>query len=254
MNLAQFKRRELDECYVVVYVIRTEVDIIYEERLCKRKLYLLVGINMEGKRKYLTYGVKYAESSDFWLQLLGGLVRRGIKKVLYFSVDNDEQVKRAAEITFPQVKVVGTPFTAIEKTSRYFSDNYKNTIPEEIRRMYILKDKEELKKEKEYFYLKYEEKKIVKILIEKEIESIDKYYEIPHNIRKLIFSYYYIRDYKRMFKRETNKEKIIIDVDIFFERFLELIIEWEKAMYLNKKEWYEVISKLMTMYDIAEYL
>lgn len=254
MNLQQFKRRELEECYVVIYVIKTEVKVMYEERLCKRPFYLLIGINMECRRKYLAYGIKYVDNSDFWLQMLSGIAKRGVKRVLYFSVEQEEHVKRAAEITFSKVKIVGTPFEAIEKISKYFPDNYENKMPEEIKRMYVLENKEELEKQRKSFYLKYEEKKIVKILIEKELNSIDKYYEIHHNIRKLIFAYYFIRDYKKIFKREANKEQIINNVDNFFERFLVMIVEWEKVMYLNKREWYDVIVELMKQFEMEKYL
>lgn len=254
MNLVQFKNRELDKFLVAVFVIKTEVQIETEERVRKRDMYLFIGMNEKGKRKYLTHGIDYNEDTEFWIQKFKNISRRGVEKIIYLLMDNVNG-KRAAQITFPGVKISTTPFLIIEKVSPYFADTYKNKMPEEIRKLYICRDKEEYKRNVSEFMYRYEEKKIVTLLIEKDIKDIEKVYEISHNIRRLIFPFYFIRDYKKWFKREMNKKKIIKNADEFILFFEELLESWEKIMYVTKNEWMEILNELIeTNEEIVRYL
>lgn len=78
-------------------------------------------------------------------------------------------------------------------------------MPEEIKRLYILETKEEYERELEAFMYKYIDKEIVKVLLENEIKTIEKVYEIPHNIRRVIYAFYYIRDYRKQVKKENSR-------------------------------------------------
>lgn len=242
MELTRLKYRELDSIYVVVYIIKTPVQLEIEGRVKTRNLYTFVGINIEGKRRFLTYGIDVNEDTDFWMQKFKNISRRGVEKVMYMTL-GDDKGKRAAQITFPGIKVVPNLFKLIDKTFPYFSDTYKNTMPDEIRKLYIYETKEEYKKELEGFMYKYADKKIVEILLKKDLEDIEKVYEIPHNIRRLIFAFYFIRDYKKEMKKQMNK--IIENKEEFMSIFEPLIEQWETAMYVSKAEWLKVLNELM---------
>lgn len=254
MNLTQLKYRELDKFLVVIFVIRTEVQVEVEGRVKKRNMYMFVGINTEGRRRYLTYGVDYNEDTEFWIQKFKNISRRGVEKVMYLTLP-EEKGRRAAQITFPGIKILPTPFTLIDKISPYFADTYKNKMPEEIRKLYILETREEYEKAKEMFMYKYKESKVIKILLEKDIKDIEEVYEISHNIRRLIFTYYFIRDYKRGFKKEMNKVKIIKNNEEFMSVFEEKIRSWEKTMCVSKKEWLKLLQEIIEIKEeIVRYL
>ena len=131
MNLTQLKYRELDKFLVVIFPIKTEVQVEVEGMIKTRNMYLFVGINTEGKRRVLTYGIDYNEDTEFWIQKFKNISRRGVGNVMYITL-GEEKGKRAAQITFPGIKIVPTPFTLIDKISPYFADTYKNKMPEEI--------------------------------------------------------------------------------------------------------------------------
>ena len=244
MELTRLKYRELDKMYVVIYTIKTPVQVEVEGRVKERNLYTFVGINIEGKRKFLTYGIDINEDTDFWMQKFKSITRRGTEKVMYMTLSEDKG-KRAAQLTFSGVKVVPSLFKSIDKTFPYFADTYKNKMPEEIRKLYIYETKEEYKKELEGFMYKYGDKKIVEILLKKDLEDIEKIYEIPHNIRRIIYAFYFIRDYKKDIKKVMNKVKIIENNEEFMSIFEPLIERWESAMYVSKEEWLKVLNELI---------
>lgn len=65
MDLTKLKYRELDKLLVVIYTIKTPVQIELEGRVKIRNLYTFIGINNEGKRRYLTHGIDSNEDTDF---------------------------------------------------------------------------------------------------------------------------------------------------------------------------------------------
>ncbi len=244
MELKKLKYRELDKMYLVIYTIKTPVQLEVEGRVKTRNMYTFIGITVKGKRKYLNYGVDVNEDTDFWIQQFKNIVRRGTEKVMYITL-GEEKGRRAAQITFQGIKVMPDLFRLIDKTFPYFSDTYKNKMPEEIRRLYICETKEEYKKELESFMYKYGDKEIVKVLLENDLKSIEKIYEIPHNIRRVIYAFYFIRDYRKKVKKEMNQVKVIEEKEEFMERFEEIIEKMEQAMYLNKVEWLKVLNELI---------
>ena len=54
MELKKLKYRELDRLYVVIYTIKTPVQLEVEGRIRTRNMYSFIGITIEGKRRFLT--------------------------------------------------------------------------------------------------------------------------------------------------------------------------------------------------------
>lgn len=54
MELKKLKYRELDRLYVVIYTIKTPVQLEVEGRIRTRDMYTFIGITIEGKRRFLT--------------------------------------------------------------------------------------------------------------------------------------------------------------------------------------------------------
>lgn len=80
-----------------------EVNVEYEERVCKKDFYLFIGINILGKKRCLTYGINYREDTEFWLQKFKEIKRRGVEDVLYISTPELMQMRRSAQLAFKDV-------------------------------------------------------------------------------------------------------------------------------------------------------
>ena len=68
-------------------------------------MYTFIVITIQGKRKFLTYGIDVNYDTDFWMQQFKNILRRGTEKVLYITL-GEENGKRAAQLTFQEVKVM----------------------------------------------------------------------------------------------------------------------------------------------------
>lgn len=254
MNLTQLKKRRLDNFLVMIQVMRTEVKVEYEGRVCNKYLYTFVGINILGKRKYLTYGINYRENTEFWLQKFKDIRERGVDIVLYLVTPDIKLATRASQITFNGIRVIETSFELIERVNKYFPNNYTNKFPNDVNNLYLCKSVSCYKNELDIFYEIYKDKKIIKLLLTEKLNNIEKYYDLTYNIRKLLFPYYWIREHKNLIRKAMNEVIIIKDLDEFYNRFTKIIINQERTMLLTKKKWLEILNEICSIDIVKEYI
>ncbi len=252
MSKDTLKTRMLDECYIVVHQVKTKVNTMYDGRLCIKDAYTLFGVNIYGKRKLLYYGIKFNDDSSFWLDTMQNLKIRGVRKVVYMLLNDYDHSKRAAEINFPNVKIYKSPYLLIDKTKGYIPSGYRDNTQYHIRNLYTQIDVNDYRKELLLFKELNFNKLYLKILLEKELEDIENYYNIDYNIRKLIFSCNFIRNYKQNFnKTQTNSDKVC-NLNEIVNSFYNL--NKERNMVLNRLEYEELINKLCENNNLGDIL
>ncbi len=201
MDLTQFNRRKLDNFLLSINVTRMEVIVEHNERICKKNFYTFIGINIYGKRVYLTYGIDYNEDTEFFLRSFKDIRARGVDTVLYLVSQDLKLCKRAAEVTFAGVKVLKSNFELIDRVHKYLSNNYSNNFPADVTKLYTCENLKLHEEELKYFKEKYEDIKIISVLINEDLDLIKRVYNLSHNKRKLLFTYYNVRDYSRLIRK-----------------------------------------------------
>lgn len=254
MDLMEFKRQELPSFLVGIYVIKTEVKVEYNESIKTKNLYTFIGTTLQGRRLYLTYGINYKEDTEFWLQKFKDLKRRGVNEVLYITTPDIKQAKRAAEITYFNVKILESQFELIDKINKYTGTGYTNHIPRDISKLYIYETKERYQEELCIFNENYKEYKIIKILLEEKLKEIENYYKFSYNVRRVLFPYYHARDYKALVKKELRKRKIIRTEKECYEILSSVLETQESHMIFPKKEWLKIMEELSEIEKVRENL
>lgn len=93
-------KRKLEDTYLVVYAIRNEVNIKKGEYIEKEDIYTLVGIDKKGFRTLINVYADRKNNNRYWLDIFETLKARGIKHILFLSVDNNKNMKRAVKVAF----------------------------------------------------------------------------------------------------------------------------------------------------------
>ena len=101
LKLNELTKKKLDETYVVVYAIKNEVNIKKADVIEKNNIYTLIGVDIKGIRHLLNIYADRINNNHFWLDVFEGLKSRGIKNILFLSVDDNKNIKRTAKIAFP---------------------------------------------------------------------------------------------------------------------------------------------------------
>lgn len=246
------KIRTLEECYIVIHQVKTTINTMYDGKYCQKDAYSLFGINLHGKRQLLYYGVKLNPDSSFWLDAMQNIKSRGVKKVFYMLVNDYKDSKRAIEINFPNVKIYKSPYLLIDKTRGYLSYGYREKTQYQLRNLYLQIDIDDYNKELNIFKELHFHKIYIKIILEKELEEIANYYTIDYNIRKIIFSCNFVREYKRHFSTTHNKLDKLSTLNDIITSFYN--INAERNMVMTRLQYELLVNEICKNNNLEELL
>lgn len=99
-QVAEFRNRPLDDEYPVIWV-----DAIYEKirddgRVISMAMFVIYGVNLEGKREILAIEPMYDESESSWKAVFEKLRHRGLKKVWLVVSDAHQGIQAAVRKHF----------------------------------------------------------------------------------------------------------------------------------------------------------
>ena len=103
--VAEWQSRPLEKTYSFVFMDAIHYKVREDKQVVIKAAYVVIGINLDGKKEVLGIWIGANESSKFWLSVLNDLKNRGLQNVLIFCVDGLNGFKEAIGATFPFAKI-----------------------------------------------------------------------------------------------------------------------------------------------------
>ena len=128
-------------------------------------------IDMKGFRQFINIYQDRVNNNRFWLDCFEGLKSRGLKNILFLSVDNNKNMKRTARVAFPDVVFVDSLTSIIPKFYKYTNERSAKKVASKLHSLYVQKTLNEYKEELKKFTATYNNS-IHQKLIEKYSEWI----------------------------------------------------------------------------------
>ena len=100
-----WQTRELDPVYAFAYFDGFVVKVRHEGVVRNRTVYVVLAINMHGKKEVLGLWMAQSEGAKFWLHVVNELKQRGVQDILIASVDGLKGFPEALEAGFSQTIV-----------------------------------------------------------------------------------------------------------------------------------------------------
>ena len=122
LTLTECSKRRLDDTYIVVYAIKNEINIKKGDYIEKSDIYTLIGIDIKGYRQFINIYQDRVNNNRFWLDCFEGLKSRGLKNILFLSVDDNKNMKRTAKIAFPEIVFVDSLTDIVPKFFKYIPE------------------------------------------------------------------------------------------------------------------------------------
>ena len=253
LKLNELTKKKLDETYVVVYAIKNEVNIKKADFIEKNDIYTLIGVDIKGIRHLLNIYADKINNSHFWLDAFEGLKSRGVKNILFLSVDDNKNMKRTAKIAFPNITFTDSLTSIYPKFYKYISERSSRNIAGKIKELYIQKTLEDYKKIFKIFSEKYNNV-IHQSLIKKYLNNVENTYKYSQNIRNLLFKHSANVQY-------YDKIRLVFDNTKYINTFDDLYNELDDNKYnyfgytsFQKKEWTLILNDLIQIYPDIEFI
>lgn len=251
IKLNECNKKRLDEMYLAIYAIKNEINIKKNDYIEKTDIYTLIGIDVKGYRTLINIYQDRPNNNRYWLDCFESLKARGIKDVLFLSVDDNKNMKRTAKIAFPKILFVDSITNIVPKFYKYTNEKDARKLASIIHELYTIKTTEEFKKKFNDFKAIYNNAIHIK-LIDKYLSNIENLYKYSVNIRNFLFKHTSnIKLYDRIRLDFNHNQTYIESIDEIYEK-LGNYKEYFGYTSFKKKEWTLILNDLIGMYPDME--
>ncbi len=132
-----WQNRPIDECYLVVWIDALVVKVRVDGVVRNRPAYLVLGLNMEGRKEALALVIGTGdESAKFWLKVLTDLRNRGLRQVCVVYCDGLTALPEAIEATFADTWVQCCVVHLIRNSLKHVCYRDRKQIVKDLRPIY----------------------------------------------------------------------------------------------------------------------
>lgn len=204
----EWETRPLDPLYLVVYLDAMHFKVRDAGRIVNKAAYVMLGVNLEGRREILGIWIGENEGAKYWLGLLNELKNRGVNDILICCIDGLTGFSDAIKAIFPQTEIQQCIVHQIRNTLKYVSHKDKKKFAEGLRAIYTsateqggldaLSDMKKLWPQYAVYLKSWEVK----------WPELSTFFIYPQEIRKIIYTTNTIEGLHRQFRKVTKTTSI----------------------------------------------
>lgn len=253
LTLLECSKRKLDETYLVVYAIKNEINLKKGDYIEKSNIYTLIGIDLKGYRQFLNMYQDRVNNNRFWLDCFEGLKSRGLKNILFLSVDDNKNMKRTARIAFPEIIFVDSLSYIVPKFYKYTTEKDAKKLASKLHSLYAQKTLTECKESLKNFSEIYNNA-IHQKLIQKYLGNLENLYKYSQNIRLLLFKHSANMEfYDKMRLLFNSNNSYILEIEEIYDK-LGNLKEYFGFTSFKKKEWTLILNDLIQIYPKIDFI
>lgn len=139
-QIEEWQNRPLDEIYPVVFIDAIHYSVRDNGIIRKLAAYVVLGINLEGRKEVLTIEVGQNESAKYWLGVLNTLKNRGVQDILILCADGLSGIREAINVAFPKTEYQRCIVHQVRNTLKHVADKDKKAFAAELKKIYTAPD------------------------------------------------------------------------------------------------------------------
>lgn len=135
-KIAEWQARPLAPTYAVVFLDAVHFKVRDGDHVVTKAAYVVLGIDLDGRKEILGFWIGAQESAKFWLGGLSDLRQRGVQDILIACTDNLTGFSAAIVASFPQTAVQKCVVHQIRASVKYVSDKDLKAVLADLRPVY----------------------------------------------------------------------------------------------------------------------
>ena len=246
----EWQERVLEEVYAIVYLDAIHFHVRSEGRIVKKAVYIIIGIDMNGRKDVLGMYVGENESAKFWLSVLNGLKNRGVKDILIACIDGLTGFPQAISAVFEKTEIQRCIIHQIRNSTRFVSYKDIKVLMADLKKIYTASTEDIAFLELENFSQKWDDKypTISKSWRENWAE-LSTYFKYPKEIRKIIYTTNTVEGFNRQLRKVTKSKSVFPTDDSLLKMLYLATMDITKKWTGYRKEWGKIRAQLMIYFE-----
>ena len=249
-QIEEWQNRPLSELYPVLYIDAIYYSVRDNGVIRKLAAYVILGINMEGRKEVLTIEVGENESSKYWLSVLNNLKNRGVRDILIICADGLTGIKEAITTAFPNTEYQRCIVHQVRNTLKYVADKDRKPFAADLKTIYKAPNEKKALEAREHITRKWEEKypRAMKSW-ETNWDAISPIFKFSSEVRTVIYTTNAIESLNSTY-RKLNRQRSVFPSDQALLKALYLAtFEATKKWTMPIRNWGKVYGEMAIMYE-----
>ena len=136
LQIEESEKRPLDEIYPVIFIDTIHYSVRNNGIIKKFSAYVIFGFDCCGREDVLTIKVGENENAKYWLSILNGLKKRGIKDILIICADELTGICEALKIAFPKTEYRRCIVHKLRNKLKFISDKNRKNFAKDLKKIY----------------------------------------------------------------------------------------------------------------------
>ena len=249
-KVIEWQSRPLDPVYPIVYMDCIVLKIRQDKQVINKAIYLVLGINLEGKKELLGMWISQNEGAKFWLSVLTELKNRGVKHLLITCVDGLKGFPEAISATFPEAKIQLCIVHMVRHSLKFVPWKDYKEVTRDLKLIYQSNTEEEAKLELERFSEKWEEKypQISKSW-NAHWHNLTTIFSYPRDIRKVIYTTNAIESLNSVIRKSVKNRKVFPSDDAALKVVYLAVESASKKWTMPIRSWKPALNRFMIEFE-----
>ncbi len=249
-QIEEWQNRPLEEIYPVIYIDAIHYSVRDNGIIKKLAAYVILGINLDGRKEVLTIEVGQNESSKYWLGVLNNLKNRGVNDILIVCADGLTGIKEAISTAFPNTEYQRCIVHQVRNTLKYVSDKDRKPFAADLKKIYAASNADRAEQIRDEVMDKWSEKypNAMKSWVVN-WDAITPVFKFSADVRKVIYTTNAIESLNSTY-RKLNRQRSVFPSDQALLKALYLAtFEATKKWTMPIRNWGQVYGELSIMYE-----
>lgn len=249
-QIEEWQNRPLDDVYPVIYIDAIHYSVRDNGIIKKLAAYVILGINLEGRKEVLSIEVGQNESSKYWLGVLNNLKNRGVNDILIICADGLTGIKEAIATAFPNTEYQRCLVHQVRNTLKYVADKDRKPFAADLKKIYAAPNSDRAEQIRDEVMEKWSEKypNAMKSWVVN-WDAITPIFKFSSDVRKVIYTTNAIESLNSTYRR-LNRQRSVFPSDQALLKALYLAtFEATKKWTMPIRNWGKVYGELSIMYE-----
>lgn len=207
--IKEWQNRPLEKIYAAVFLDAIHYKVRQEGAIVNKAAYMVIGIDLDGRKDVLGMWIGEHETSKFWLVVLNELRNRGVQDILICCVDNLRGFSEAITACFPEAEIQKCVVHQIRNSVRYVSYKDVKKVLADLKPVYTAASEslalEALDSFESVWGGKYP---LIVNSWRTNWAELATFFKYPPEIRKIIYTTNMIESYHRQLRKVTKGKSI----------------------------------------------
>jgi putative transposase len=243
--ITEWQNRPLLPVYALVFLDAIHYKVKHNSQIVSKASYMVVGIDLDGRKDVLGIWIGEAESAKFWLNVLTELQNRGVKDILLMSVDNLSGISEAIAACYPKTEIQKCVVHQIRNSIKYIPSKHVTEFMNDLRPVYQAPNEAEGLRNLDLLEEKWAGKYALAVRSWRtNWNELATFFKYPPELRKIMYTTNIIESYHRQLRKVTKSKTIFPNDEALLKILYLVTVDVTEKWTVRVPGWQSIITQL----------